>query len=207
MKTIELKLYDFSELNQEAQNNAINVIREQICTDFIYDDAYQTVKQFNSVFGTKEGRNSWLDINTSNIEDDILQLQGLRLQKYLWNNFNTELFKGKYYSLWSKKDVSFKHYKDGYPVLKSRHSKVLKENSCVLTGMCYDEDILQPIYDFLQKRDFSNCTINYESLLNDCIDQLSKTVENELDYRNSDEGVIEEINNNDYDFTFNGKLY
>ena len=207
MKTIEISLYKFEELSEAAQKNAINNGRENVCVDFIYDDAYKTVKAFNNVFRTSEGRLSWLDVENSNFDDAILELKGFRLQKYIWNNYKNELVKGKYYSIWSKKEKSYKHYKDGYPVLKNRYSKILKENSCVLTGVCYDDDILQPIYDFLQKRDFSNCTINFESLLNNCFFELKKSIENEVDYRNSDEGIREELSEKDNYYTINGQIY
>jgi len=207
MRTVRTKIYKFEELTKEAQQKAINKHREVMDNDFIYDDTHKVVEAFNDVFETKEGRNSWLDVYTDHMEENILELKGLRLQKYLWNNYKNQLFKGKYYSLWSKKDISYKYHKNGYPVLKSRYSKVLKQNSCVLTGMCYDDDMLQPIYDFLEKRNFSNCTITFYHLINDCFDELRKTVENEIDYRNTDDAIIEEIKANDYEFTENGNIF
>jgi hypothetical protein len=207
MRTIRTKIYKFEELSEDAQQKAINKHREVMDNDFIYDDTHKVVEAFNDVFETKEGRNSWLDVYTDHMEENILELKGLRLQKYLWNNYKNQLFKGKYYSLWSKKDISYKYHKNGYPVLKSRYSKVLKQNSCVLTGMCYDDDMLQPIYDFLEKRNFSNCTITFYHLINDCFDELRKTVENEIDYRNTDDAIIEEIKANDYEFTENGNIF
>jgi len=207
MRTVRTKIYKFEELSEDAQQKAINKHREVMDNDFIYDDTHKVVEAFNDVFETKEGRNSWLDVYTDHMEENILELKGLRLQKYLWNNYKNQLFKGKYYSLWSKKDISYKYHKNGYPVLKSRYSKVLKQNSCVLTGMCYDDDMLQPIYDFLEKRNFSNCTITFYHLINDCFDELRKTVENEIDYRNTDDAIIEEIKANDYEFTENGNIF
>jgi len=207
MRTVRTKIYKFEELSEDAQQKAINKHREVMDNDFIYDDTHKVVEAFNDVFETKEGRNSWLDVYTDHMEENILELKGLRLQKYLWNNYKNQLFKGKYYSLWSKKDISYKYHKNGCPVLKSRYSKVLKQNSCVLTGMRYDDDMLQPIYDFLEKRNFSNCTITFYHLINDCFDELRKTVENEIDYRNTDDAIIEEIKANDYEFTENGNIF
>lgn len=212
MKTIEISLYKFNELSEAAQQKAIENERENVCVDFIYDDAYSTVKAFNNVFGTSEGRNSWLDVDVSNFNDAVLELQGFRLQKYLWNNFNNELFKGAFIGslksneIFSHPRIKSKKLSNG-KVFNPYHSGIKKDNSCVLTGMCYDDDMLQPIYDFLQKRDFSNCTIDFESLINDCFDELRKTVENEIEYRNSDEAISEDLNDNDQDFLKSGKLY
>jgi hypothetical protein len=207
MRTIRTKVYFFNELSEEAKQTAINKQRPNVDTDYIYDEAHETVKAFNELFNLSEHPNNWLNANAGNIENDVLKLRGVRLQKYLWNNFKNGLFKGKYYSLWSKKDVSYKHYKDGYPVLKSRYSKVIKENCCVLTGMCYDNDMLEPIYSFLLKRDFSNCTTNFCKLLNDCFNSLKNTIENEIEYKESDAGVTEEIMSNEYEFTKNGNRF
>jgi len=208
MKTIRTKVYSFNELNETAQQTAINNYRNNgIDTDFIYDDAYNSVKKFHEIFNTKEGRNSWLDVQTGNIDDSILELTGLRLQKYIWNNFRADLFKGKYYSLWSKTEVSYKHYKDGYPVLKLRQSKILIDNSCVLTGVCYDMDLLQPFYDYLNKKDFSNDVTTFEDLINDSFASLERSINEEVDYRNSDEAIREELEANDYQFLSNGNLF
>jgi len=207
MKTIEIKIYSFDELSTTAKKAAISNELERMDHQFIYDEAYSTVKAFNDVFGTKEGRNSWLSVDLNSFEDNVLNLQGFRLQKYIWNNYKNQLFKGKYYSLWSQKEKSYKHYKEGYPVLKSRRSKLIKDKSCVLTGMCYDDDMLSPIYEFLEKRDFANFTINFEELINECFNNISKTIENEKEYRESEEGLSEEIESQGLEFLQNGQIY
>lgn len=207
MRTIRTKIYSFNELSKESQANAIeNYRNNNLDHDFIYNEAYDSVKAFNELFNTKEGRNSWLNVYTDHINDEILELTGLRLQKYILNNFGYKLFKGKYYSLWSKKEKSFKYHKEGFPVLKQRYSRVIKnETSCVLTGVCYDDDILQPIYDFLELRSFDST--NFYHLLNNCFDSLKKSIDNEINYRNTDECIIEEIEANEYEFLKDGTQF
>jgi hypothetical protein len=220
MKTIEIQLYSFDELSEGSKQKAIEKERENVCVDFIYDEAYSTVKAFNDVFGLSEGGRSWLDCNTSNIEDSILELKGFRLQKYLWNNFKDTLYKRKYLKhgeLAATKKPFHKMKKqieitNNCPnkgkISVSYYSNIQKESkNCNLTGMCYDESILDPIYNFLEKRDFSNCTTTFYHLLNDCFDEMTKTVENEVDYRNTDEAIIEDIESNGYEFTENGSIY
>jgi hypothetical protein len=207
MRTVRTKVYSFEELSEEAKQVAINHQRNNVETNFIYDESYKTVKAFIELFNLKEGNRSWLDANFTNVESDIQNLKGFRLQKYLWNNFGHGLFKSKYYSLWSKKDITYEFYEDGYPVLKSRYSKVFKDNSCVLTGMCYDESILQPVYEFLLKRDFSNCTINFYRLINDCFNKLEEAIESEIDYRNSDEAIEEDLLESDNEYTKSGNIF
>ena len=96
MKTVKTKIYSFNELTEEAQQNAINQYRNDFLNhDFIYDDAYKTVEKFNELFGLKEGQSSWLNFST-NFENNIEDLKGLRLQKYILNNYGNDLFKRKY---------------------------------------------------------------------------------------------------------------
>lgn len=218
MRTVRTKIYKFEELKKESKQIAIDQYRNNyLNNDFIYDDAYNTVKEFNSVFNTKESKNNWLDVYTDHIDDNILELKGFRLQKYIWNNFYNILFKRKFYgSIGDNKIILHPCIKvNKYDISKGArvsssnfyYSRIQKENSCVLTGVCYDDDILKPIYDFLKKRNFSNCTINFYHLLNDCFDELRKSIENEINYRNTDEAIIEEIEANDYEFTKYGNIF
>jgi len=221
MRTIRTKIYKFDELTEDAKSNAIRHYQNNILSfDFIYSDAEKTVDAFCNAFNVKSGSRSWLDCNTSNIDDDILNLNGLRLRKYILNNFGDTLFKRKYlkhgelaatkksYHRMKKQIEITNNCPNKGKVSVSYYSNIQKESkNCNLTGMCYDDDMLQPIYDFLEKRNFSNCTITFYHLINDCFDELRKTVENEIDYRNTDDAIIEEIKANDYEFTENGNIF
>jgi len=219
MKTIRTKVYQFNELNEQAKQTAIENYRNSHNDDmqFSYDEAYETVKKFNDVFNINEGRTSWLDYSINHIDDSILELSGLRLQKYIWNNFNKDLFKPKYLGCIGdnkviKHRMSKTHYYDmkkGARVNSSNfiYSNIQKDNSCVLTGVCYDDDMLQPIYEYLDKKDFSNDTTNFDSLIGDCFYAIEKSLENEQDYRNSDSYIIEQIEENSLEFLAGGQLF
>lgn len=218
MKTIRIKIYKFDELSQDAKNKAIQDFREDgVSVDFIYSDAEKTVEAFNSLFGTSSGRDSWLDVNANNFDDDVLNLKGFRLQKYIWNNYYNVLFKGKFYNAIADNKILIHPCIEvhKYDVSKGArcsssnfyYSQIQKTNSCVLTGVCYDNDLLQPIYEFLQKRDFSNCSTTFYDLLNECFYSLKKSIKNEIDYRNTDAAIIEDLEANDYDFLKDGTQY
>jgi len=218
MRTIRTKIYQFDELNDGAKQKAINKYRENDNYDFIYSDAENTVKAFCDAFNVKTGSHSWLDCNTSKIDDAILELTGLRLRKYLLNNFGATLYKRKYLKNGQLSDAK----KPFHRMMKqteitnncpnkgkfsiSYYSNIFVEaNNCNLTGMCYDCDMMQPIYDFLELRIFDST--NFDDLLNSCFDAMRETIENEIDYRNTDEAVIEEIEANNYEFTENGNIF
>lgn len=186
MRTIEISIYKFSELSDESKRKALDKFEPSV--DFIYDDAHETVKAFCEIFGVKEGRQSWLDFNTDYIDDNILELTGQRLRTYLINNFYSEIYKPKTY------------YKR---VNKKRKSKIFVNNDCVLTGVCYDHDMLEPIYNFIQKP--CNHT-NFQDLIDNAFNNLRKSVEDEASYRYSDEAKIEDIDANDYEFYEDGNI-
>lgn len=99
MRTIRTKIYKFDELSDDAKQKATKHYRNDFLTfDHIYSDAESTVKAFCEAFNVKTGNHSWLDCITSNVDDDILNLTGLRLQKYIYNNFYNVLFKRRFYN-------------------------------------------------------------------------------------------------------------
>ena len=205
MRTITKNLYSFSELSEQAKQTAIENFRNndsEFLSEFLYQEAHESVKAFHNIFSTKEDLHSWLDVRTGHIDDVILELSGQRLATYIWNNYGHKLFKGKYYSLWSKTDRNYKHHKNGYPVLKKRRSKVMFEHSCVLTGVCWDNDLLKPIYDFLDKP----TDVSFESLLTDCFDSLRNSLESAAEAQTEDDYIIEEIEANEYEFDEKGNL-
>lgn len=218
MRTIRTKVYSFDELNEAAQEKAIQYFRNQgMDTTFIYDDAVKTVEAFHEAFGTKEDSRTWLEVYTGHIDDNILQLKGLRLQKYIWNNFKNILYKGKYYNYKGNTPNKLIHKRIESIFYPNRnywgnyyYSAITKENSCTLTGVCYDHSLLQPIYDFLEnyrgKADYYSY-MDYETLLNDCFESLKKDVENEAEAQSSDEVIREHIQANEHEFTADGKLF
>lgn len=220
MQTLQINVYKFNELNEEAQEKAIQDYRNKgIETEHIYDEAYNTVIKFNEVFETKEGGKSWLDCNTSNIRENVLNLKGLRLRTYILNNFYNSLYKPKYLGCIGdnkiiKHRMSKTHFYDtkkGARVSSSNfiYSNIQKENSCTLTGVFYDDDMLKPIYEFIEnghkKDDFNYLT--FEMLLNECFESLEKSITNEIEFLHSDTSIIENIEINDYDFLENGEQF
>lgn len=209
MRTQTLTLYKFNELTPEAQQTAIERYKDadMISTDFIVDEAGNTLKKFCDLFSITYRNFDFCEMYRSQysfeMEDTILELSGLRLHKYIWNNFKSDLYKGKYYSLWSKKDISYKYYKEGYPVLKDRRSKVFFDTSAVLTGWCYDESILGPIYNFLDKP----TSTDFKQLLQDCLYNFAKDVCSEIEAQYTDEVISENLIANEYEFTANGIMH
>ena len=65
-------------------------------------------------------------------------------------------------------------------------------------------DILQPVYEFLSRPDQST---TFEDLISNIESAIQKTFDNNEDYVNSDEYIIESIEANEYDFTKDGNRF
>lgn len=74
---------------------------------------------------------------------------------------------------------------------------------CPFTGVCFDEDLLQPIREFVARPDART----YAELLNDCADSWLDAVVADDEARFDDENVDESIRCNEYEFTENGERY
>lgn len=192
MKTIAI--YEFSELSENVKQKVVeNFDTELIHTDHIYYDTQETFKQFNENIAYK--------LKYMENED----ITGLRLHKWILNNLYDDLFKPKFISS-IKKIIKHKRLKNNYykngNVSSFYYSAINVNNSCVLTGVCYDEDILKPIYEFLK----DPYDITFRELINDCIDSLEKSIQNEIDYNYTDEAKAEYLSINEYYFTVDGKM-
>ena len=213
MKTIEIKLYQFNELSEDAKQTALDHFREnEINSEYMINEAHESFIKFAEIFGIEWDNMDYIENYRSNykctLDDSILELSGQKLATYIWNNYKTDLYKGKYYGRLSSYDktglkipISLEHPIGQRHVI--HYSKCTIENSCVLTGMCYDDDLLEPIYNFM---DFPTDQ-DFKDLLEDCLTKLCKTVQSGIDYKLSEEGLTESIECNDYDFTEEGKLY
>jgi len=209
MKTIEIKIYSFNELTEEAKQTALSEYRENTHDDFYSQEVTESVKKVLELFNLKTG-NYYSDIRTGHIDDNILNLSGVRLCKYLVNNYFADLFKPEYIKTIDGRKKWGKLYICKYFTGKSgEHTQIYSKwkkynNSCTLTGACYDNDILNPIYDFLNKPEK---TTTFEDLLQDIGNAISKTYKDVEEWVNSEEFIIDMIENNDYQFTEYGKLY
>ena len=201
-ETIEIKIYNYEDLllpeNESIKRRVVHRYADYN-NGRDYSEFIDTKNKFEEAFGIKiNGIRDW----SHKYSEEVMNLKGIRLLKYIHNNFFDAIFKGKYFSLWSKKEKTYKYHKEGCSVLKSRHSKVMFTKDCTLTGVCYDLGILDPIYDFI-KNPSENVT--FEDLIQRCLDNFEEAIDRQEEYNNSDEGVLESLEDNE--FTEDGKIY
>lgn len=206
MKTYNgiLKAYSIDELSESARQKAYkNWYANR-------DDSYNsekeaTLKEFCEIFDITVTSYSYDEYRYNfdfEIDVDIFKnINGIRLAKYIWNNYASYIEKGKYYSLSSKTAKN----KYNRAEIKNRHSKVfLIMNDCPLTGVCFDCDILDSIIDCLH---YKKLYKDYQELICECLNKFFKACVQDTEYCNSMEYFIEENQNMEYEFDINGNNF
>lgn len=206
-RTIRTKIYKFSELSEQAQGNAIEQFRGRDNSTY-FDEVTDSVKAMAELFNLKFGR-EYTDLRCSHIDDNILNLSGVRLYKYLVNNYYSDLFPPKYIKaidrVMTGRQFIFKVHKNykGEQYTSVYSKNFVSNDNCPLTGICYDNDILRPVYSFLQKP--SNTT--FEELIREIEGAINEAYENVEEWINSDQFIKDEIEANEYEFTKDGKRF
>ena len=203
MRQQTINIYKFDELSEEVQENVIDDFN---CDDLYpwYNDNVDTRTAFESIFPIKIDdwdcdihRRSFITFHIDNdIKKEILEFTGIRLMKYILNMYSDYLFKGKYYSTQGS-------YLNGEFTYKYKHSKIIKDTCCVLTGYYMDDSILNPIYNFLKHP--SNDITLYD-LMEDCLNSWVVTFESDIKDFYSKESLKDFAEINGYEFYENGKM-
>lgn len=206
MKEVTVKLYPFAELKEEIQEIIINERQSRI--DFAepyYYEYEETLKAFEELMGIKV-KNWSVDSCRYNyrVEYEVYAFcAGKYLWRYIMNNVWNDMFpRKKFYSY----NAGYNREKKRWN--KQRYSKVIREqwDNCVLTGVCYDYDILKPIADYLSKPINDNYTL--EDLVHDCLDNFFSAWQHEIEYCNSYEGVKEWLTEFDgHEYYENGRVF
>lgn len=208
MKTKTINVYSFDELNEDAKEKAIDTYRNKgYDNQYYYDEITASVKAVIELFNLKTGR-TYSDIRCSHIDDTILELTGVRLYKYLINNYYSDLFKPKYIKTIGRElrckqficKVS-KNYK-GEPYTQIFSKNRISQDNCPLTGVCYDNDVLRPVYDFLKRPTKST----FEELIREIESAITKCYDDSDEWLNSDEFIKDEIEANEYEFDEDGNI-
>ena len=214
-ETITRTVYTFEELSEEAQQRAIRDRRgEGVPTDHIWDEARQSVNAFCDTFNVSTGSRSWLDIICPSFGSDSErnELSGQRLRTYLINNFPSAFYERKHRNSYYSEERPAVHRMRtarAYPIDRNGkqrpgywvtlRSNFETESSCPFTGVCYDEDLLHPLKEFIKQPDGRT----FEDLMSEAGESLRNSLENEEDYLNSDEAISEALQ--DAEFTEDGE--
>lgn len=195
MKEVKCKLYKFEELSEKSQKVVMDRERDSIQQDGIdaWDSEHRdTLEKFSNIFGIKVY--DW-EVSSYNhrycfhfIDDvydvDAVYVKGKYLLRFL-NSIYFDIRSRKYYS------CSHRYDENGEYHYSHRYSKILwVNNNCPLTGVCYDCDILKPIYDWHKNPDWNK---SLYFLVDECLEEFFSAWEKECAYCGSDEYVKQEL--------------
>lgn len=202
MKEVKVKLYRFDELSEDARHEVCERERQQtnnwetISQEHDAEERISTLQKFCEVFGIKymidydHDRRfiSW-SFTDSDIEPEIIS------GKYLWrflNHYYYKIHSRKYYGKLIPHEKDSEH-PAGLEHVK-RYSRIMwVEQECPFTGMCYDCDILNKIFDWYKKPDWK---LSLHDLIEECFSHYLKSWEEEDEYRMTDENISDLIEAN-----------
>jgi hypothetical protein len=193
MRKINLEVYSIYELSESAKKAAYQnwLDSEQYAWGM---DNEKVLEAFCEIFPINVYQWEY-DENSSyfrfemECEEEITNLSGHRLAKYIWNNYKDFLYKGKYYN---------KH------TGKSRDSKIQLKSYGVLTGYWIDDEIMQPLYNFLND---PNEVMDFFDLMHECLTNFVGACSLDVADYFSEEHFIDICNENEWEFYESGDRY
>ena len=200
MRTIERQIYRYDELSEQAQQVAIESMREGISSVRIESDSYEyrnTLDKIENIFGVKvydwsvNEYNSYFRFEFTHIDEETENEPRLLL-RYLNTNVLPYIDnKKRYYSKMAR---------------ASRKSRILCNNSYdyCLTGCWCDNAIDNALNNI--KQSVKN-KFNAREFVNSILEGFFEQWQNDYEFALSDEYISEEIDANDYEFYENGKPY
>lgn len=218
MKQATIKLYKYNELSKDVKQSLINEVRWTLM-DRVMDSAKgerkKSLEQFCDIFCVDlkkyecdyNGYYFNFKIDKDDLRDafhylDADEVSGKYLRRFLNNEWIYKyIINGKYYGKFTKDDR-----------LVQRYSKVIFDRHCVFTGSCYDDDLMDFVWEVYDKPIKDNFTLH--DLVSMCLTRFFESWHKEYEYwGDTDSAIDEELNNyyeNDYFFAngvkFNGVI-
>lgn len=190
MRTETINIYQFSELSGSGRQKAIDRFREH--AELGWSGEWQdTLKHFLKSFPFVKVPNWEVSLCSRSfatvhleVNDGVEELAGVRAWKWLVNNGHETVIS------W---DTSIR----GASIYGA------SQGTCPLTGYWGDCDILEPLEKFLLCPDKDAAL---ETVFQDCLDSWVRAFYADMEHENSDEGIREAIECNEYEFTEDGIL-
>ena len=191
MRTKTIEIYSINELSDEAKEHAIQEYRENNQEIFWADEILESLKGlFKNCSGvflknySLGEYNSWIMVDFTN--EEVENLSGKRAMAWVENNLLSHIRIP--YSGEKRKKLSQygQYYRAG----------MIKP--CPFTGYCADDDFLDSLLkDIKEGADLKTA---FEGLAS----EYQKIINNEIEYQNSEEYIVEHMEANEYEFDKEG---
>ena len=200
MRTIERQIFRYDELSEQAQQVAIESMREKISSvrmESDSDDYYNTLNEIEQIFGVKiydwnvNEYNSYFRFEFTHIDEETENEPRLLLRylnKYILPCIDNKI---RYYSKTAR---------------VSRRSRILssKRYFYCLTGCWCDEAVDNALNNIKQS---IKDKFNARKFVNSILEGFFEQWRNDYEYAISDECISEEIEANNYEFYESGKPF
>lgn len=203
-----LNVFTFNELSDTAKKKAVECYRAYRGGDDFYFSEYNaSLEAFAKDIGINI--NNWsygLDCCTVDFDFGELEvlntITGARAYKWIVNNVKGLRPGPRVYTV--SREVNRHGFTRNERIVKRVSGVYRADDCCNYTGVCCDEDLLQPFREFLVKPD----SRSVEDLINEAIDSYCRALQADLEYQESDEFLTEELTNGDTpEFFENGTIY
>ena len=192
MKTIEIELYKFTELSENAKSAAIEKHKEnsEIFLDFFNDDCHEQISengfkgniklQYSLSYSQGDGLSFSCDYY-DNLNELFVEILGTEKQKTIDTILN---------------NISFKYDgNNGRYCYASRSNIILELDNYYVKSSTNIDNLI------------SKVEYKLKDLYIDLCNQLEKQGYDDIQYQYSDEYIAETLTENDYNFTINGLIY
>jgi hypothetical protein len=188
MRTIETTVYKFNELSEDAKNNAIEQIREQY---YQYNDFAEWAKDDDYLLNPK-----YEELKKYNMKDGILLSNS---RKKLYFSCDREWYLDCAEAINVENEEVFMDWLGFTP----EQAKKLLYRIYTPSGRNSSTTIEFELNDSEDDEiDTTEAEEKFNNHINDCL----RSLEANIDFRYTDEAIIENIEANDYEFTEEGKL-
>lgn len=206
MRTVEVKVYTVRELSAEATAVAHKEFLKWQSEGYDnpwHKDYMNSLNAFEKLFGVNvlfpRGILERFRVEVP-WEEHISAFKGIRLVKYLVNNYWKQLYEGKYYSTPGYYDEHKKYH------YKFRHSNCTFVHDCVMTGCATDDEILDLVYDTITYQGRWD-ELELSELMEQCVNQWQNSYIRAVEEAAKLEFFLDYSESNDYEYTEHGHLF
>lgn len=203
-----LNLFTYNELSDAAKQKAVESFRDyRSGDDFDYSEYKASLAAFADDIGITI--NDWsYGLDGCTVSFDFGDLEGLDTmtgaRAYAWIVNNVKGLRPGPRVYYKTREVNRHGFTRNERIVKYVSGVYRADDCCNYTGVFCDENLMQPFREFLLKPD----SRTIEDLIREAIDNYCSTLQDDLDYRESDEFLTEELINGDTpEFFENGTIY
>lgn len=203
-----LNVFTFNELSETAKQKAVECFRAyRSGDDFDYSEYKASLEAFAEDIGISI--NDWsYGLDGCTVSFDFGNLDGLDTmtgaRAYAWIVNNVDGLRPGPRVRTVSREVNSHGFTRTERIVKYVSSVYNADDCCNYTGVFCDKNLMKPFREFLLKPD----SRTVEDLIKEAIDNYCSTLQDDLDYRESDEFLTEELINGDTpEFFENGTIY